>query len=566
MKKIKVLIVITLLNSSSVFWSQVDKTTYHSPLSIPLKLSASFGDIRPNHFHMGVDFRTDGKVGLSLFSIEQGYVSRIKITPLGYGRVIYVNHPNGVTSVYAHCSGFEKSIQNIVLAYQEKNQLNEIDMTFTSGEIPVTKGQLIAYSGNSGNSSGPHLHFELRDTKSESALHPLVHGFDISDIQAPIPSKIYLYPIDQNGYYLNQKKISIAVVKSGVNYSIKTGKIVLTSDFMEGTDRVLIGIEGTDKIGVDLSVCGLFENELIVGKNSIFHSRIDTVSFDHNKLINDYCDYSEYKRNKKKVHKLIHKSSNHLDIYKSTPLQTIRLKGNDSIPVVIKLTDAKQNRSTLNFEIVFRKELSAIVSNSKPSTLYLLPDSSYYFEEAGNAIRFKPNALFEPLKKTLVITKDKIQLGTAITPLNDGASVSMSPIESAPIDKQFIYLQGGKEQKEALKTQVVNGKLEAELTSLGTFKVGTDLTAPTILPHNFSASDTSIVKSSIQWKVDDLKTSISSYNLFIDGKWNVIEYDKKNKLINYVFEPLENGLMNFQLILKDACGNEVVWTKNIRVN
>ena len=446
MKKIKVLFVIILLNSSSIFWSQVDKTTYHSPLSIPLKLSASFGDLRPNHFHMGVDFRTDGKVGLSLFSIEQGYVSRIKITPLGYGRVIYVNHPNGVTSVYAHCSGFEKSIQNIVLAYQEKNQLNEIDMTFTSGEIPVTKGQLIAYSGNSGNSSGPHLHFELRDTKSEKALHPLVHGFDIRDVHAPIPSKIYLYPIDQNGYYLNQKKISIAVVKSGVNYSIKTGKIVLTSDFMEGTDRVLIGVEGTDKIGVDLSVCGLFENELIAGENSIFHSRIDTVSFDHNKLINDYCDYSEYKRNKKKIHKLIHKSSNHLDIYKSAPLQTIRLKGNDSIPVVIKLTDAKQNTSILNFEMVFRKELGTIASNSKPSALYFLPDSSYYFEEAGNAIRFKPNALFEPVLKTLVITKDKIQLGTTITPLNDGASVSMSPIESAPIDKQFIYLQGGKEQ------------------------------------------------------------------------------------------------------------------------
>ena len=566
MKKIKVLFVIILLNSSSVFWSQVDKTTYHSPLSIPLKLSASFGDLRPNHFHMGVDFRTDGKVGLSLFSIEQGYVSRIKITPLGYGRVIYVNHPNGVTSVYAHCSGFEKSIQKIVLAYQEKNQLNEVDITFTSGEIPVTKGQLIAYSGNSGNSSGPHLHFELRDTKSEKALHPLVHGLDIRDVHAPIPSKIYLYPIDQNGYYLNQKKISIAVVKSGVNYSIKTGKIVLTSDFMEGTDRVLIGVEGTDKIGVDLSVCGLFENELIAGESSIFHSRIDTVSFDHNKLINDYCDYSEYKRNKKKIHKLIHKSSNHLDIYKSAPLQTIRLKGNDSIPVVIKLTDAKQNTSTLNFEMVFRKELGTIDSNSKPSALYLLPDSTYYFEEAGNAIRFNPHALFEPVLKTLVITKDKIQLGTAITPLYYGASVSMRPIESTPIDKQYIYLQGEKEQKEALKTQVINGKLEAEITSLGTFKVGTDLNAPTILPHNFSASDTSMAKSAIQWKVDDLKTSISNYNLFIDGKWKVIEYDKKNKLISCVFEPLENGLMNFKLILKDVCGNEAVWTKNIRVN
>jgi hypothetical protein len=255
-----------------------------------------------------------------------------------------------------------------------------------------------------------------------------------------------------------------------------------------------------------------------------------------------------------------------LDIYKSSPLQTIQLKGNDSIPIAIKLTDAKQNRSTLNFEIVFRKELSTIVSNAKTSALYLLPDSSYYFEEAGNAIRFNPNALFEPVLKTLVITKDKIQLGTAITPLYYGASVSMRPIESTPIDKQYIYLQGEKEQKEALKTQVINGKLEAEIPSLGTFKVGTDLTAPTILPHNFTASDASIVKSIIQWKVDDSKTSISSYNLFIDGKWKVLEYDKKNKLLIHVFEASEKGLINCKLQLKDACGNEAVWTKNIRVN
>jgi len=566
MKNIKVLFVLTLLNSSSIFWSQVDKTTYHSPLSIPLKLSASFGDIRPNHFHMGVDFRTDGKVGLSLFSIEQGYVSRIKITPLGYGRVIYVNHPNGVTSVYAHCSAFEKSIQKIVLAYQEKNQLNEIDMTFTSGEIPVTKGQLIAYSGNSGNSSGPHLHFELRDTKSERALHPLVHGINIIDQQAPVPSKIYIYAIDQNGYYLNDKKIAFPVIKKGTEYTVATNKIIIPSAFMEGTDKLLIGIEGSDKIGADLSTCGLFENLLIVSNDTVYHSKIDTVSFSHDRLINDYCDYHEYKINNKKIHKLIHKTHNYLDVYKSDPLKIINLKGYDSIPINIQLLDAKKNKSTIKFDIVYRSKLGKLLVDPKPSGLYLIPDSAYYFEDFGNSITMNALSLFEPVKKDLIITKDKIQLGKASTPIFEGATVTMTPIENVLITKQYIYLVGANDQKEALKTQIINDNLEAVISSLGTFKVGSDFTPPSVSSSNFLAGDTCLKKSSIEWKVSDAKTSISSYNLFINGKWKVLEYDKKNKLLIHVFESSEKGLMNFQLILKDACGNEAVWTKNLRVN
>ena len=551
---------------SHIFKAQVIAPSYHSPLGIPLKLSASFGDLRPNHFHMGVDFRTEGKVGLSLYSIEAGYVSRIKITPLGYGRVIYVNHPNGVTSVYAHCTKFEKSIQAIVKLYQEKNQLNEIDLVFEPQQIPVTKGQLIAYSGNSGNSFGPHLHFELRDTKTENALHPLAHGINIVDQQAPVPSKLYIYAIDQNGYYLNDKKIAFPVIKKGTEYTVATNKIIIPSAFMEGTDKLLIGIEGSDKIGADLSTCGLFENLLIVSNDTVFHSRIDTVSFSHDRLINDYCDYNEYKTNNKKIHKLIHKTHNHLAVYKSDPLKIINLKGHDSIPINIQLLDAKKNRSTIKFDIVYRTTLGKIIVDPKPSGLYLIPDSAYYFEEFGNSITLNALSLFEPVKKDVLITKDKIQLGKASTPLFEGAKVTMTPIANTLITKQYIYLAGANEQKEALKTQLINGKLEAAISSLGTFKVGSDFTPPSVSPSNFVAGDTSLKKSSIEWKVSDAKTNISSYNLFINGKWKVLEYDKKNKLLIHVFEPSEKGLINFKLQVKDACGNEALWTKKIRVN
>ncbi|MFM7636255.1 MAG: M23 family metallopeptidase, partial [Crocinitomicaceae bacterium] len=174
----------------------------HSPLTIPLNLSTLFGDICPNHLHMGLDFRTNGVEGVPVFSIREGYVSRIRISRGGYGKVLYVNHPNGHTSVYAHCSKFFGNIDSLVSKWQVERQENEIDTNLSAFILPVIKGQQIAFSGNSGSSTGPHLHFEIRETLNEIALNPLEHGFQLIDETPPVIEAIKIVPVSREGFVI----------------------------------------------------------------------------------------------------------------------------------------------------------------------------------------------------------------------------------------------------------------------------------------------------------------------------------------------------------------------------
>ena len=189
------------------FTQDYERQNYHSPLGIPHVLASNFGELRPNHFHMGVDFKTNGRIGYNLYAVEDGYVSRIHVSPYGYGKVIYIDHPNGVTSVYAHCSEFKGQLDSIVRHTQQEQQNFEVEIFPKKNELNVTKGQVIAISGNTGGSTAPHLHFELRDTETASALNPLIYGFDIADSRKPeIRTRFVNSHTDYDEYALNRKK------------------------------------------------------------------------------------------------------------------------------------------------------------------------------------------------------------------------------------------------------------------------------------------------------------------------------------------------------------------------
>lgn len=186
-----------LFSISLVAQNNFPKDYFGSPLDIPMQLSGNFGELRPNHFHAGFDFKTQQKEGLKVFAVAEGYVSRIKISTFGNGKTIYITHPNGYTSVYAHLQKAVGSIQDFITKTHYKEQAFEIEMYLKPGEIPIQKGEWIALSGNSGASEGPHLHFEIRDTKTEFIINPMLFGYDslINDTKKPIVYALYVYPL-----------------------------------------------------------------------------------------------------------------------------------------------------------------------------------------------------------------------------------------------------------------------------------------------------------------------------------------------------------------------------------
>ena len=204
MKNILILLLVIITLGKSVLSQPKNNLNYRSPLEIPLIFAANFGELRSNHFHMGVDYKTKHVEGMKIFSVQDGYVSRIKVSSYGYGKVIYINHPEGVTSVYAHCSIFKGEIDSIVKVHQHLKESFEIDIKLNNDEIKVEKGQVIALSGNTGGSTAPHLHFELRDTETETALNPLKYGYEIKDSKSPKLSHLKIYGGNGAGIAINQ--------------------------------------------------------------------------------------------------------------------------------------------------------------------------------------------------------------------------------------------------------------------------------------------------------------------------------------------------------------------------
>ena len=233
--------ILPLIYFMSTFCGLTQDYNFHKPLSIPISIGAYFGDLRPNHFHMGVDYRTNGVEGLNLHSISDGYVSRVRVTPYGYGKVVYINHSGGLTSVYAHCSKFIGKLDSVVNVAKLNQQNNEIELYLDSNAVPLKRGEVFALSGNTGSSTGPHLHFEIRETATDTPLNPLLYGLGNKDISKPTINSIKVYGLSNEGFIIPKKSKSINIT----NGKLATGNtIVLPANFTMVYGAIGIGISG----------------------------------------------------------------------------------------------------------------------------------------------------------------------------------------------------------------------------------------------------------------------------------------------------------------------------------
>jgi murein DD-endopeptidase MepM/ murein hydrolase activator NlpD len=531
-----------ILVSSSNLWSQFLSTqgNWALPMDAPVELSAGFGDLRPNHFHMGIDIRTGGKINLPIYACDEGFVSRIRVSSLGYGWVLYVQHPNGYTTVYAHCTSFAERIQQVYLDSAQARQNNEIDLLLPPSLLQVKKGEWIANSGNTGGSTGPHLHFELRDTHTEHALNPFLHGFSVSDHAQPILQGIRIYAVDTNGYLIPGKALNVPM-------TLDQHRVFLPPDFLDQDSKIGLALEVTDFFSNGGRSYGLFSAEALSSANERFTFEFDEIDFEDSRYINTHHDAVFARTSKRKYQKLFKSKFNPLTIYAYEGNGSFILGSKDSLQIQIMLRDVNGNETQHTLMILNPHEKKMALPNYQSQT-HWLPNAVYDYRQGAWAIHIDSFTFYEPVpmklnfqSKTIGSTQNIVQKPIEITYTFSN--------ESMP-HKYCITINGA-----ALSGKYDNGKLIATTKVLGTWGLRKDVLPPTIKENPKNKLD-SISSGKFYWIVTDDFSGLAYYACFQNGKWVPAYYDAKTKQISAQFITPFKENDNLVLLVKDGVGNE----------
>lgn len=532
-----ILAILCILFSFGLLKSQkVPEGYFRSPVDLPLFLSANFGELRTNHFHSGIDIKVGGKEGERIYAIADGYVSRIRISPWGFGKALYIDHPNGYTSVYGHLRNFSDSLDTYSDNIQYQIKSFAIDTILKPG-IFVKKGMLIGYAGNSGSSFGAHLHFEIRQTDTEKPQNPELFGFKIKDNTKPKAYEIYLYPLK------SVSRINNSTEREKIELSGNEGKYNIGTQTVSASGLIGIGINANDFYDNSNNKCGIYKIKLFSDDTEIYSFTLDEFSFSETRYINSHLDFELNITEKDKIHRLFIEPGNKLSIYENPKNDGhifINEVGIKKIKIVLE--DVKGNKSTVSFDLQTKKTSTKY---SIPECAYIIPyDSAYYIEDNNIKLSFHKETLYD----TLFMNYSSIQnpkylsplysIHDLFTPLQRPIEISIKP-DSFPEsikaklliisfnNKGGMFSLGGEFREEWLFTKSL---------SLGEFAVYYDTIPPKIKPINIFEGAKFVNDKKIEFKITDNLSGIQSYNGHIDEKWVKFEYDPKKAKILYNFD------------------------------
>lgn len=555
--KMKLLLLTILMCETMQIVAQDAHYDYHPPLKIPLILASNFGELRPNHFHMGLDFKTNGTTGYNLYSVEEGYVSRIKISAYGYGKAIYIDHPNGITSVYAHCSEFKGEIDSIVRSTQKREQNYEVEIFPEANAVKVSKGQIIAISGNTGSSSAPHLHFELRDTKTEHALNPLLYGFDIADSKAPEIRGVKLYGISEDGYRFPKKSTYKTVSKGANGYYIAGNEIIISSNYLSKNGGLGFAADVIDRLDGAANQCGLYGSYLIVDGDTIFGQEINFVPFESTRYVNSHKDFEDYSSLKRKLHKSFKTSENDLPIYTKPGNGVIKARPGQVLQIKFVAFDAKKNHSELSFSI----KISEGEINPEEEVIsgqhVIKPNTPFSYKTDDTEIEMGVACVYEPESYNPTAFGNRVLSGNS--PVNRSYRIKKKVKNNDGKNYLEITTEGSKKRVVLLEKD--RDWLIADMKYFGSYKIRRDTIGPSISSSNFSYS--AINKSALTWTITDGQSGLADYDLFIDGKWQLLEYEYKNNSLTFAVPKDISGKKELIIIGKDGCGNETEWKRTV---
>lgn len=540
------------------FFAQIDykKVDFRSPLDIPLVLAANFGELRTNHFHTGIDFKTNRRTGYKIYAIEDGYVSRIKVSPWGYGKVVYIDHYNGLTSVYAHCENFEGEINDLVNKRQRNDENFAFDYSPAKDSIKVKKGQVIAFSGNTGGSTAPHLHFEIRETASEDALNPLLFDFPIEDTKKPKIRSVKLYSVTKEGYRIPGKSLHRNTYSQGVNYSVKGNKIVLPADFAQQSGGVGIAFDAIDQLNAAENICGIHRSFLMVDGDTMFSQDMTRISFFTNRQINTHKDYEEFHQRRKHYHKSFRTCHNQLPIYRKQKNQGI-IRVEPGKEYIIKYTchDSYGNSSSLRFELKIQPGKQPIEQVLYPGKKKLYPDTPFMSIDSTHYLFFPQLLLYEPTPLILENTQQSIHFGNNKIPLNGTFDLMLPLLPDYPPAKQYVQRKESNVRITAIAGKAKDGWISISSKEFGVFNVAIDTVAPHITNYNFQEG-ANVSGKTLKWRISDEETYLADYDIFIDDTWYLLEWEPKQRIFYFTTPKSLSGKKKLTIRAIDQCGNQ----------
>lgn len=534
----KIFYILVLLYNITVF-SQGDASVnstyptnyFQNPLDIPLVLSGTFGELRTNHFHAGLDLKTNQKEGLNIYAAADGYISRIKISLWGYGKAIYITHPNGYTTVYAHLQKFNKRIESYIKKRQYSKESFEIQVFPALTDLPITKNEVIALSGSTGGFVGPHLHFEIRNTKNEKPINPMLFGFQINDSKKPRVNTLIGYSLDNNSHINNislPTKLSLITLKNG---DILAHKI-------KAFGKIGFGINAYDQLDNAYNKNGLYNLSMLVNGEKIHEFEASSFSFSESKYINLLIDYERFAKLKQRIQKCFIEPSNKLSLYNNKfKNEYLTIKDGLTYNVEIIAKDFKGNAQKLIIPIEGKKD-SILVKKNPKITAYKINHTQFNkFNKNGITIAFPKYTFYNDFYLDFEMNENDsiVKVHTPTVPLNKRYTLTFDTSKYTENEKKQLYIasvskKGRKQYEKTVKKEI---SFYTTTKKLGDFKLESDIEIPRINLKNFKNNQWVTHFKTLKIKISDKKSGIKSYRGEIDGEWILLEYNVKNGILTY---------------------------------
>ncbi len=523
---------------------------FRNPLDIPILLAGNFGECRGGHFHSGLDIKTEGVENKKVHAAADGYISRIKMDKGGFGHALYITHANGYTTLYAHLNDFAPAIQKYLRREQYEKKKWDVDLPLTPTQFPVKKGDLIAYSGNTGGSTAPHLHFEIRNSKTEHPLNPQLFGFAITDRVPPKPKEVYFYNrfietwpgkasssvyVGTPEWFAVSKKASAYKPAGEYSRGLAIRNDTISLPVFRQSENIGIGVNVDDYMDGSENTIAFYTARLFMDDSLRTEVTLDNIGYDETRYINAYVDYATRQRERKWVQCLFQLPGNMLDrLYSSTGSGKGRLfLGDGKVHNIrIELTDNNQNATAITFYVRPVEQISPDPVLGKLTCDIVAPRCVYRIDRDDVKFELDEKQFYDNVCFQFSVTEngnglsDKFKLHDPQVPVHHYFDLELRPkpntITGLLKNKVVMAYSDGKDEDGRMAALTESGRYKSKVRNLGTYWLEIDTLAPVIESMQRKNSNLAGAKQ-LAFTVKDNMTSVRSFSGYLDGKWVCFE-------------------------------------------